>query len=716
MSPTSRGRRTKPGRKRQDRRAPAPDFDGIADDIVRDVGRDLLAAGTAIDAEIAVSQALGMWAGADLVGADPEVVIGGAVVRAAQRRGDAAGLAVLRGFEALGTDRQRLRAGTAAAELARRGVPEPPWRLDPPQLTGCWSYGDVYGDQTSVLVAFRRGGEPHGLVVLVDHALGGIAKDAFLIIDPDAALASIRQGSEAELVLVRDHDPAGARVLVEEAVRRTDETGDPRVDEDFGRHRTLALARLRTLPSGGRIKWPEPVDRRGADALVAEFLAAPEAAGLPDRAVAARCAGLIVEHGVEVEGGNPRRVSPLKTELFLLDWLPTVQLDEAERAAVPAVTAAWVRWAGADLPERARAELDEAAERFGREFLEDEAAHLADSYLADVDLDLVGPDEVEEIITRRAFAAPALDLAGSLDPADPDDRELAARAEHPKYADALDDPDELVDGVPRLHVALHQTVANQLWEDQPPEVWAAARRLLDQGHERHDVLHALTHMMSRHLHGALGGGRFDLDAYRRDLDAMGAPARRSRGCATSTGARGRRLQIKVSLRRVKPPIWRRLVVPASLTLDRLHTVLQQAMGWTDSHLHAFEADGVRYAVPDPDDWVPVRDERRTKLSTVLREPGDRLRYEYDFGEGWEHDVVVEEVVAPAPAGEPAVRCLAGRRACPPEDCGGPWGYADVLDALAQPDDPEHADRLAWLGPYDPAAFDRDEVDERLAQL
>lgn len=178
----------------------------------------------------------------------------------------------------------------------------------------------------------------------------------------------------------------------------------------------------------------------------------------------------------------------------------------------------------------------------------------------------------------------------------------------------------------------------------------------------------------------------------------------------------RRLQIKVTLRRVRPPVWRRLVVPASITLHRLHTVLQEAVGWTDSHLHAFEAGGVRYAVPDPEDWEPVRDERRTRLSTVLREPGDQLRYEYDFGDGWEHDVVLEEVVAPAMAGEPAVRCLAGRRACPPEDCGGPSGYTQVLDALAHPDDPAHADLLSWLGPFDPAAFDRDEVDRRLAEL
>lgn len=164
-------------------------------------------------------------------------------------------------------------------------------------------------------------------------------------------------------------------------------------------------------------------------------------------------------------------------------------------------------------------------------------------------------------------------------------------------------------------------------------------------------------------------------------------------------------QLKITLTGVRPPIWRRVQVPSDTSLGELHDVFQTAMGWFDGHLHQFEAGGVRYGEPSPEDWIPVRDERRMALGRIAPRVGAAFTYEYDFGDSWTHRVVVEKVIAPDEGGG-YPRCLGGRRACPPEDCGGVWGYQELLVALADPDHPEHDQYLDWLGgPFDPEAFD-----------
>jgi hypothetical protein len=168
-------------------------------------------------------------------------------------------------------------------------------------------------------------------------------------------------------------------------------------------------------------------------------------------------------------------------------------------------------------------------------------------------------------------------------------------------------------------------------------------------------------------------------------------------------------QLKVTLRDVRPPVWRRLAVPSTVILGALSPLLEAAMGWEGYHLHLFEIDGRRYGSPDPDWETAGFDERRFHLDQVLPAVGSRMRWDYDFGDGWEHDVVVEAIGLPE-SGVTYPRCLGGRRACPPEDCGGPWGYAELLRALADPGDPEHAELAAWAPPgFDPAHFDAVEV-------
>jgi hypothetical protein len=163
-------------------------------------------------------------------------------------------------------------------------------------------------------------------------------------------------------------------------------------------------------------------------------------------------------------------------------------------------------------------------------------------------------------------------------------------------------------------------------------------------------------------------------------------------------------QLRIALDGVDPPVWRRVLVPGGFTLDRLHRVIQLAMGWGDRHLHVFDIDGMQYAVPDPDGLLEVRDELEHRLDAVAAK-GARLRYTYDFGDWWEHEIVVEDVV-PADPGIRYPMCTGGERACPPDDVGGPSGYREFLTAYADPYHPEHEAMRAWLGhAFDPAAFD-----------
>lgn len=176
------------------------------------------------------------------------------------------------------------------------------------------------------------------------------------------------------------------------------------------------------------------------------------------------------------------------------------------------------------------------------------------------------------------------------------------------------------------------------------------------------------------------------------------------------------LQVKISvLGTSKPPVWRRLLVPATIRLDQLHDVIQTAMGWEDCHMHAFADGSSEYGLADPE--LGHRDERKATLGRLLEREGERIRYTYDFGDSWEHDIVVEKTLAAEPGARYPV-CLAGKGACPPEDCGGVWGYEHLREVLADPADEEHGEMLEWLGlqtaqEFDPAHFDLDEVNRAL---
>ncbi|MBO0856966.1 MAG: plasmid pRiA4b ORF-3 family protein [Chloracidobacterium sp.] len=170
-------------------------------------------------------------------------------------------------------------------------------------------------------------------------------------------------------------------------------------------------------------------------------------------------------------------------------------------------------------------------------------------------------------------------------------------------------------------------------------------------------------------------------------------------------------QLKITLKRSKPPIWRRVQVRSDITFTQLHDVIQTAMGWADMHLHQFIVYKKRYGRADLKGPV-VSDEDKSPLWKLvgLR---NSLVYEYDFGDCWDHKIVVEKILS-AEEGVLYPRCISGQRACPPEDIGGIWGYEKMLLAINDPSHPEHREMLDWVDEdFDPAAFDLAKVNRVL---
>jgi len=208
-------------------------------------------------------------------------------------------------------------------------------------------------------------------------------------------------------------------------------------------------------------------------------------------------------------------------------------------------------------------------------------------------------------------------------------------------------------------------------------------------------------------------------------------------------------QIRITLNDTKPPIWRRVAVMSNITLGQLHEVIQIVMGWTDSHLHQFilrdkklkptpqeiarryredamddifldRVGGQRFFVTKTTLWgdpteMEGEDENAVTLGKVCPKVKSKLIYEYDFGDGWEHTIEVQKIVEPEPGVKYPV-CLAGKKACPPEDCGGVWGYYELLEVIADPKHEDRGEMLEWLGgEFDPDAFDLEEVNAILAE-
>lgn len=196
------------------------------------------------------------------------------------------------------------------------------------------------------------------------------------------------------------------------------------------------------------------------------------------------------------------------------------------------------------------------------------------------------------------------------------------------------------------------------------------------------------------------------------------------------------LTFRIQLRHIKkPPVWRKVVIPGSFTFAKLHETIQEAFGWTYSHLYQFQHhpyDG-GWTVKDPnaietekDSWIGKRDDEsynaeKTVIAKFLHDKGlDKFVYVYDFGDDWIHDITLEATDEKEELIHPV--CLAGKGACPPEDCGGPWGYEDIKQLFAEhPDSDEARSYKEWMfmdeeDEFDPKYFDIDEVNEALMDV
>ncbi len=178
-------------------------------------------------------------------------------------------------------------------------------------------------------------------------------------------------------------------------------------------------------------------------------------------------------------------------------------------------------------------------------------------------------------------------------------------------------------------------------------------------------------------------------------------------------------QIQIALRRFKPKIWRRILVTENLSLSDFHKIIQTSMGWTNSHLHHFIKDRTYYSpkMAEDDFWDDGYnvDYKKMIISDIMKSVKEKVIYEYDFGDSWEHDIILENIL-PFDSKLKYPLCTKGKMSCPPEDCGGIWGYADMLEVLKNPKHKEYKELKEWIGEdYDPEYFDINEVNELLGE-
>jgi hypothetical protein len=176
-------------------------------------------------------------------------------------------------------------------------------------------------------------------------------------------------------------------------------------------------------------------------------------------------------------------------------------------------------------------------------------------------------------------------------------------------------------------------------------------------------------------------------------------------------------QLSIKLLEIQPPIWRRFVVPGTVSLAKLHSILQKVMGWENYHIYLFNVGRQQYG-EGISEWghfdQRVVNAKRVMLLDIAVRKGARFFYTYDMGDGWEHEIRVEEIREGPPE---QVRCIEGERSCPPEDCGGPYGYQQLLEIIFDPKHPEHQERRDWLGDsFSPELFNVEIVNRRLKRL
>lgn len=373
------GKRTAAGTVDRERDAA---IEGLLEGVLRSARSHLCSAETPLAAEVWASGLLSVWGSSP----DDERVFGGALVRFAQAEGSPAALATLVALAAVAPPELATKARTAAAALDGEDVPVPAWagEVGRAQATQAWLGGDVYGDQEIVVVGYAYpSGDEHSLCVLVDHNLGGVARDAY----PAAALGETLErwrDAEDDGVMLRPITLVEAAGRLDDALVATEFTAGA-AGERLTDLRALLAARLAGLPPGQRTGVPE-LDSEARERLVAEFLSSPEAADLLSEPAVVSICHMLIDYRCHHGDGDPRRWSPVLAGLCLLDHFPTrLGLDEPDVGLVPDVLSAWVRFSGRStgLPEAAVERTVAAVAACRSEFF---------SALADDEIDVDGID------------------------------------------------------------------------------------------------------------------------------------------------------------------------------------------------------------------------------------------------------------------------------------------------------------------------------------
>lgn len=501
MSPVSRARK----------RQPQPVTHSVTG-LFKDVLNDFSALGAdpaPVDVELLASEVLGQFR--DLPAEDGAEPLGLELIAFAQRKITPGAAALLAALKVVAeTDVERKAADAALQVVLGRGIPEPAWAGALGQVTAveCWRTGDVYGDESSLLCVFTHGEQAYGLLALLDFTEGGRVRDLVVIDQPADVVAEMREQSDAdpELVVFEAVDPAEAHRLVADGLAATDHLEDADVSEDYARFHAIALTWCRALPEPALV--PEVAEWSEAEraAVVEQFVAASG-----EDADAARAIGrLLLEHGLRTDPANPLRVGPEKIARFLEGLLgEEYELDADHEEAVEPVVLAWVQWAAerAGLTETAIAGLDEAVADYLSEYADEDDSPL-ERYFGDVG-DL-SPTELADALERRMFAVPSLtteidEEEVDLDPADPEQRRALVIAE----ADEDEDEQRLI---------LRATIVDQLWDDEPAEVWQAVQRLQEGELDRDEIFEQLIDALENSLVDA-ETLEYDAEAY---LEAVAA--------------------------------------------------------------------------------------------------------------------------------------------------------------------------------------------------
>lgn len=541
--------------------------------------------------------------------------------------------------------------------------------LSTSEVTSVKEQSHALGTTADVLVGLRIAGHDLTAIVLIDHKRGTVVEDAFFLPEPaGTALDRFRSqlGEHADLYPCTDIYPADARARITEAIDRGAKMVPPVETETWPRCRPLLEWVLGLLPEGA--SSDERLDRPGPRGTGFDPALLPSIATASDP-------GDEDPGSLERRAGGPASLAaltddPLPDESF--DW-SGIEPDITDRVAeVLALGDAFAgEHFGVEFRTATRRLLATIASRAPQVF----RRRGADSSAAAAVAWLVGRDN--HLFSASPGFTTVKDLLASFGRSG----SVSTRAE-----------------TMLINAGLLERFERFFC---PPELLLGATRgrLID---ERDSTQ---------------GSGSFGpVRTAPAELDR----ARRQHG-RTSPGI-GTVHRLKVTVEHIRPPVWRRLLVPSDLTLADLHQILQVSFGWYDAHLHDFEIGGTRYDAGDDefggfgfDMGLESIDEASVTLAEVLGE-GARGLYNYDFGDDWCHRIVVE-AVEPREASATYPRCIAGRRSGPPEDVGGPWGYGEFLAALDDPGHEEHELYLEWSGGgWDPEAFDQEMLEEQLREL